>query len=267
MKSFEGKLALVTGAAQGIGRLLAMGLAKQGCRVIVVDMKGEQAEQVAAEIRATGASAWSFQLDIAQTDAVLALRNSIHAKIGRVDLLVNNAGVVFGGMFEQVALDKHLLTYQVNSMGLMALTHTFFGDLLAGRDTHLVNIASAAAYVGLPYGSTYASSKWAVVGFSDSIRLELAERGLNHVTVTTVCPSYINTGVFQGARAPRLMPFLEPDFIVAKIIEAIATDAQVLREPFMVKAMGFLKIMPLRWSDWATQKMGIASSMLRWKSR
>jgi short-subunit dehydrogenase len=133
MKSFEGKLALVTGAAQGIGRLLAMGLAKQGCRVIVVDMKGEQAEQVAAEIRATGASAWSFQLDIAQTDAVLALRNSIHAKIGRVDLLVNNAGVVFGGMFEQVALDKHLLTYQVNSMGLMALTHTFFGDLLAGR--------------------------------------------------------------------------------------------------------------------------------------
>lgn len=267
MNVFAGKIALVTGAAQGIGRLIAKGLAARGCHVIVVDMKGEEAQAVAAELHAFGVKAWSFQLDIADTNAIAALKAKVHTEIGRIDMLVNNAGVVFGGTFESVPLEKHLLTYQVNTMGLMALTHAFFGDLLGGQDTHLVNIASAAGYIGLPYGSSYASSKWAVIGFSDSIRLELAERGLTHVNVTTVCPSYVNTGVFNGVRTPRLMPFLEPEFIANKIIEAIAENEPVVREPFMVKAIGFLKLLPLPMADWATQKMGIASSMLRWKSR
>ncbi|MEY2863406.1 MAG: hypothetical protein RLY58_1113 [Pseudomonadota bacterium] len=267
MKIIAGRLALVTGAAQGIGRLIALKLAARGCNVIVVDMKGAEATAVAEEIRQLGVHAWSFQLDIADMAAIAQLRQTVVQEIGRIDLLVNNAGVVFGGTFESVPIEKHLLTYQVNLMGLMALTHAFFGDLLAGYDTHLVNIASAAGYVGLPFGSTYASSKWGVIGFSDSIRLELHERGLKHVSVTTACPSYVNTGVFDGVRAPRLMPFLDADFIAGKIVEAIALDLPVVREPFMVKAIGFFKLLPLSWSDWAERQLGITSSMLFWKAR
>jgi all-trans-retinol dehydrogenase (NAD+) len=267
MKIIAGRLALVTGGAQGIGRLIALKLAQRGCNVIVIDMKGDQAAEVADEINQMGVQAWSFQLDIADVYAIGLLKQQIATQIGRIDLLVNNAGVVFGGTFESVPLEKHLLTYQVNVMGLMALTHAFFGDLLAGHDTHLVNIASAAGYVGLPFGSTYASSKWGVIGFTDSIRLELRERGLNHVSVTMACPSYVNTGVFDGVRAPRLMPFLDADFIAEKIVEAIALDQAVVREPFMVKAIGFFKLLPLSWSDWAEQKLGITSSMLFWKAR
>jgi hypothetical protein len=77
----------------------------------------------------------------------------------------------------------------------------------------------------------------------------------------------VNTGVFDGVRAPRLMPFLDADFIAGKIVEAIALDLPVVREPFMVKAIGFFKLLPLSWSDWAERQLGITSSMLFWKAR
>lgn len=265
MNMFRDRLALVTGAAQGMGRLIAIKLAQLGCRVIVLDLDAEGAKKVAQEIRDLEGEAWHFAVDITDIEAVQRFHRRVNLEIGRVDLLVNNAGVVFGGAFESVPLDKHMQIFQVNMLGLMTLTHTFFGDLLSGKDTHLVNIASAAGYIGLPFGSTYAASKWAVVGFSDSIRLELAERGLDHVSVTTVCPSFVNTGAFDGVRPPRFIPFLEPEFVADKIIEAIAHNEAVVREPFMVKAIGFLKLLPLRWSDWATQKLGVTSSLMRWK--
>ncbi len=267
MKTFKEKLALVTGGAQGVGRLLALGLGQRGCHVIVVDINGEKAQLVAAEVRALGVQAWHYELDISDLDAVKQLRTRVSQDIGRIDLLINNAGTVFGGNFESVPLEKHLLIYNVNIAGLVALTHCFFTDLLAGSDTHLVNMASAAGYVGLPYGSTFASSKAAVISFSDSIRMELAERNLTQLHVTTVSPSYINSDTFMGVRAPRLLPLLDPKFVAERILSAIQDNEVELREPFMVKALGLLKVLPTGFADKAAQRMGITRSMLLWTGR
>lgn len=263
----HGRTVLITGAARGLGRSLALALGRRGARVMAVDIKGDEAEAVAAEVRALGVEAWSFELDVGDIAQIQALHAFVHEHCGRIDVLVNNAGVVFGGTFENIPLEKHLLTYQVNISGLVALTHTFFSDLLAGSDSALVNIASAAGYVGLPFGSTYSSSKWAVLGFAESIRLELAERELNQLSVMTVCPGYINVGQFAGVSRPRLMPFLEADALAERIVQGIEQKESLIREPFLVKAIGLARVLPVPLADWTSRRLGLTRSMSRWRSR
>jgi len=266
MKQFYGKKALVTGGAGGIGRLMALALAGRGCDVIVTDLNGEGAEKVAAEIRALGRQAWAYALDMASIPAIQAVRQRVRREAGRIDLLVNNAGVVHGGVFEMVPMEKHVHTFAVNTTGLVAITHAFFADLLESPESHILNIASASGFVGLPFGATYASSKWAVIGFSESIRLELQERGFDHVGITTACPAYIATGMFDGVRTPRLIPFLQPELIVAKILAGVEKNQVYVREPFLVKSVDLLKgALPQRLWDKAAHMLGITSSMMHWK--
>lgn len=148
----------------------------------------------------------------------------------------------------------------------MALTHVFFTDLLESSDSHIVNIASASGYTGLPYGASYASSKWAVIGLSESIRLELAERGFEQVGVTTVCPGYIANGMFAGMKAPMLLPFLTPERIVAKIMDGVEHNAPFVKEPFAVKSVDILRAaLSQRWWDKTAKALGISTSMAQWK--
>lgn len=267
MKQFYGKKVLVTGAASGIGRLMALAFAGRGADIIVTDLHLEGAQKVAQEIQAVGRQAWAYSVDVANIEAIKLFRQQVKTDLGKIDGLVNNAGVVFGGVFEMVPLEKHLLTYQVNTMGLVAMTHAFFSDLLESSDSHLVNIASASGYIGMPYGTTYASSKWAVIGFSESIRLELAERGFEQVGVTTVCPGYITTGMFDGIKAPSLLPLLTPEKIVAKIMAGIETNAPFVKEPFAVKSVDILRAaLSQKLWDKTAKMLGISTSMMQWKS-
>ncbi|HEX5276238.1 MAG TPA: SDR family oxidoreductase [Fluviicoccus sp.] len=266
MKQFYGKKVVVTGAAGGIGRLMALAFAGRGCDVVVTDINVEGAEKVAAEIRGVGRQSWAYRLDLSQPGEIRAFRDRVRREAGRIDALVNNAGVVYGGVFEMVPIEKHLMTYAVNTAGLVAMTHAFFPDLLESEESHILNIASASGFVGLPFGATYASSKWAVIGFSESIRLELQERGFDHVGVTTVCPGYIATGMFDGVRTPKLLPFLDPERIVAKIMEGVEKNHAYVKEPFMVKSVDILKgALPQKMWDKAAHALGITSSMMHWK--
>lgn len=268
MKQFYGKKVLVTGAASGIGRLMAINFAQRGADVLVVDINLVGAEKVVAEIKEQGRDAHAYAVDLANIDSIKQLRQQIKAEQGRIDVLVNNAGVVFGGVFEMVPLERHLQTYAVNTLGLMAITHAFFTDILESAEGHIVNIASAYGYVGLPYGATYASSKWAVIGLSDSIRLELAERGFEQVGVTTVCPGYITTGMFEGIKPPILVPFLTPEKIVAKIMEGIEQNLPFVKEPFMVRSVDLLKAtLSQRLWDKAAHALGVSSSMMHWRGK
>ena len=214
MSNQSKRVILITGANKGIGLETARQLGKEGHTVVVGARDEQKAAAAVADLAKEGVAAQSVILDVNSSQSIAQAATQLEARFGKLDTLINNAGVVFGGTFENIPLEKHLLTYQVNISGLVALTHTFFSDLLAGSDSALVNIASAAGYVGLPFGSTYSSSKWAVLGFAESIRLELAERELNQLSVMTVCPGYINVGQFAGVSRPRLMPFLEADALV-----------------------------------------------------
>jgi all-trans-retinol dehydrogenase (NAD+) len=266
MKDVKGRVVLITGAGGGIGRLMALEFAKLGARLVLVDKDGKAAEESAAIARGVGVEARGFELDVTDRPAILALREVVRRDFGRVAVLVNNAGVVFGGPLTKTPWERHKLTYDVNVFGVVAFTHAFLDDMIAEPQAHLVNIASASGFIGLPFGSTYASSKWAVIGFSESVRQELLTDGHKHVKVTTVCPSYIATGMFEGVKGPLLTPILKPQVIVDKIMAAVKAERAWVLEPFMVKLTPLLRgVLPTSLFDWAGKLFGVSTSMMHWR--
>jgi short-subunit dehydrogenase len=180
--------------------------------------------------------------------------------------VINNAGTVFGGSFLDVPLEKHLLTYRVNTLGLVAVTHAFLPDLIARPEANLVNIASISGFVGLPFGTTYASSKWAVIGLSEGLRLELKELGHRHVAVTAVCPSYVKTGLFDGVKLPTSTDWLTPERLAQLVVRAIERNKAYLLAPSVAHLTPILKgVLPMALMDWVGGFFGINTTMSEWR--
>lgn len=275
MTALNGKRVLITGAAQGIGRATAHALVRRGCDVVLTDLREDLLEAAALELRGQAAQSAprapvvaAYPLDVTDEAAILQLRDEIHRTLGQIDVLVNNAGLVFGGSFLDVPLARHRTTYEVNTLGLVAMTHAFLPDLIGRPAGHLVNIASASAYIGLPYGTTYASSKWAVLGFSDGIRLELEQLGHRHVHVTTVCPSFVSTGLFAGATAIKQTTFLEADALAEQIVRAVERDKIYLMAPRLAYITPVMRgVLPTWLFDWVGRWFGVTTSMRHWRGR
>ncbi len=268
MRDLKGKRVLVTGSGAGIGRVIAERFAHEGSDVVLADINETALAEAGEAITRAGGLARAYKLDVGDGDSILRLRDELHRDAGPIDVLVNNAGVVYGGAFLDVPLAKHLATFRVNVIGLVAVTHAFLPDLIAQPEGHLVNIASAAGMIGLPFGSTYASSKWAVMGFSESIRLELSMLGTNTVHVTTVCPSYVSTGLFEGARPAKMTSMLTPEGLADMVLEAVKKDRIYVLTPWLVKVTPILKgMLPTRVFDAVAWTFGATSSMAHWKGR
>jgi all-trans-retinol dehydrogenase (NAD+) len=268
MRRLTGKRVLITGAAAGIGRKLAERFAAAGADTLIADIHEQAALDTAAALTAAGHRASAYVLDVTDPAAILALRDRVHGEGGPIDVLVNNAGVVFGGAFLDVPLEKHLTTYRVNIFGLTGVTHAFLPDLIGRPDAHLVNVASASGFIGLPNGSTYAASKWAVIGFSESIRLELAVQGHRQVHTTIVCPSYVATGLFAGAKAVRTTGMVDPERLADMVVRAVLKNRVYVLTPWVVKLTPFLKgVLPRALFDATGAALGVTTSMLGWRGR
>jgi short-subunit dehydrogenase len=193
------------------------------------------------------------------------LRQRLHAAGGPIDILVNNAGIAHGGPFLDVPINKHLATYRVNALGMVSMTHAFLPDLIARPQAHLVNVASASGLIALPYASTYASSKWAALGFTESIREELRILGHRHVRVTAVAPSYIDTGMAAGVKLPRFTRMLRAAEVAKMALRAVQRDRELVLTPWLVYVTPFTKAMlpPFLFrkvNDW----FGITNGMASW---
>jgi short-subunit dehydrogenase len=268
MQTFAGKRVLVTGAASGIGKALAARLASAGAEVLLVDVNAGLLRETAAALATAGARVRTYTLDVTDVSRIGGLRDAVHRDGGPIDVLVNNAGLVFGGTFLDVPVEKHLTTYRVNTLGLVAMTHAFLGDLIAGRDGHVVNVASASGFIGLPFGATYASSKWAVLGFSESLALELELQGHRHVHVTSICPSYVSTGLFDGAKAPRFTRLLTPDRVADLTLRAVLRNRPLMATPWLVRVTPVLKgVMPFRLFYRMAALLRVNTSMREWRGR
>jgi len=268
MSKLDGRRVLITGGAQGIGFEMAKKFAGRGAEIVIADLNEGKLAEAKAEIEAMGVSAWGFPVDVTNPASIASLRAQIAAEAGPIDVLVNNAGVVFGGPFIETPLDQHFKTYEVNTLGLVAMTHAFLPGLIDRPEAHVVNISSASGFIGLPYGSTYASSKWAVIGFSESIRSELNMLGHKHVHVTIVCPSYIGTGMFEGAEAPKTTHLLEPDFVAEKVVHAVEHNSVYVMEPWIVKVTPLLRdLLPVKLYDRISHLFGADTSMAHWTGR
>ena len=265
MTELKGKRVLITGGAQGIGLEMAIKFAGRGAEIVIADLNEAKLPRAKARIEEVGVAAWAFPVDVTNPASIASLRAQIAAEAGPVDVLVNNAGVVFGGPFTETPLDRHFKTFEVNVLGVVAMTHAFLADLIERPEAHLVHISSASGFIGLPYGSTYAASKWAVIGFSESIRAELNLTGRKHVHSTVVCPSYIGTGMFDGVEAPKATNILEPAYLAEKVVQAVERNRIHVLEPFMVKLTPLLRsLLPTGLSDKLSHLFGADTSMAHW---
>lgn len=268
MRDLRGKRVLITGAGHGVGRELAQQFASEGATIIVTDLDAVRVESTVELLTNGGHKAIGYRMDVSDPASVAAVRKQVRESVGTIDVLINNAGVVFGGAFMDVPIEKHLATYRVNTMGPTIVTHAFLPDLVENAEGHCVNLASASAMIALPNAATYASSKWAVLGFSESLREELRLNGHGHVGVTAVCPSYVGTGMFSGVCTPRFTPMLTPNRLARQIIKSVKKNKEVLLTPWLVKLLPFgrgtMHRTAFRWlCDW----LRVTTSMITWNSK
>jgi len=233
MRSVEGKTVLVTGAAMGMGRLFAERAIAEGAAAVVLwDVNESALNETLAELDDGRSEVSGYIVDVADAEEVAATAAAVLDDLGRIDILVNNAGIVRGNKyFWETDLERDTkLTIDVNTLAPMYVAHELLPAMIAAPgECRMLNIASAAGFTPNPRMAVYAASKWAVIGWSDSVRLELKQAGLDHVKVTTVCPYYVRTGMFEGARSAPLLPLLDP----ADVVEE-AWTAMLAGRPFVV---------------------------------
>ncbi|PRI10074.1 3-oxoacyl-ACP reductase [Leucobacter massiliensis] len=268
-----GSVVLVTGAAAGMGELYARRAAKEGARAIALwDLDGPRAEALAAELSGGETTARAYVVDVSDREAVREAAGRTVAELGVPDVLINNAGIVRGALFWEHDPERDIeLTMRVNTLAPMWLTRELLRAMLAdrGRPKRILNIASAAGTLANPRMSVYAASKWAMIGWSESLRLELAREGHGHVAVTTFCPSYVSTGMFAGARGPLLTPIMTPVRAARAAWEGMLAGTPLVLRPWTVKlAMALRGILPTRvWDAIADRVFHVYSSMDRFTGR
>jgi all-trans-retinol dehydrogenase (NAD+) len=200
--------------------------------------------------------------DVARRQEVYQTAEEMNAAFGPVDILINNAGIVSGQGLLDLPDEEIEATFAVNTLSLFWVTRAFLPGMLERSCGHVVTIASASSLIGVANLSDYAASKWAAMGFDESLRAELKKLA-PRIRTTVVCPLYIDTGMFKGVktRLPLLLPILEESHVADRIVSAILRDKQRLLMPFSVKFMPLLRMLPVPLFDTIANALGVNASM------
>ena len=263
MGRFEGKAVVVTGAGSGIGRAVSLAFAREGADVICADLDLATAEATAREVETFGVKGVGLACDVSKAEEVGAMAEAAFKAIGQVDILVNNAGVALSGPVENLTLEDWQWQLGPNLWGVIHGVHAFLPAMLARGQGHIVNLASVAGLVAPGGMAGYVTSKFAVVGLSESLRFELASRG---VGVTVVCPGFVATNIFTSARLKGgvKVPLkllrrvaMKPADLADDILEAVENN----RPKLVATGHGKLFVAIKRWAPGLYQRLGYLS---RW---
>ena len=249
---------LITGGASGIGKIMGRMVLEKGANALIIwDVNQEALEATAAEFASyevcenacPRGRVYIHKVDITNSDLVAATYEQVKQQCGSVDILINCAGIVRGNKtFDQQTLQDIRLTFEVNTIAPMVIAQQILPDMLKRNRGHICNIASAGGMLSNPRMSVYGASKWAMIGWSDSVRIELQQMKSN-VHFTTIAPYYINTGMFNGVHSS-IFPILKPEPTAHKIIRAIERNQSFRGIPFGFHFIRFWQaILPFRIFD------------------
>lgn len=199
MKSFDGRVAAITGAASGIGRALALDLAKRGCHLALSDIDEVGLAETVTLCEGAGVKVTSQRLDVADRDALFAWADAVVADHGKVNLIFNNAGVALAATVEAMSYEDFTWLMNINFWGVVHGTQAFLPHLQTSGDGHIVNISSVFGLVGIPSQSAYNAAKFAVRGFTEALRIEL-DAAKCGVSATVVHPGGIKTNIARNGR-------------------------------------------------------------------
>lgn len=247
MKDFRNKTAVVTGGASGMGRCLALDLAREGCRVALVDVNDEGLRSVADEVAGLGGQVSTHLVDVSDFTQVQALAEEVSP-----NLLVNCAGIGIMAELENTTLEDWRRIIDVNLFGQINMVKAFLPHLKAGVDSHIVTIASLGGIVSNPILGAYCTSKFAVVGYSEALYVELAKYGIKVTTVNpgpTWTPILVTSEVkgFERDKFDRALDFLKPlifttpDALSKEIIKAVKKNKPLLFHTWIGKSMYMMK--------------------------
>lgn len=226
MGKFNDKRVLITGGASGIGRIMgAIALERGAAALVIWDINQTNIDATVAELKAKGNVA-GYRVDVSDDKAVAETYSRVKAEVGDIDILINCAGIITSNKtFDCCTTDEIHRTMAINAVAPMVVALQVLPDMVARNSGHICTIASAGGMISNPKMSVYAASKWAAIGWSDSVRIELEEMKSN-VKMTTIAPYYITTGMFNGVQS-RVLPLLKPEYAAKQIVRAIEKNTRL----------------------------------------
>lgn len=231
MSTFKDSCVLITGGASGIGKIMGREALKKGAKCLVIwDINEQSIAATLSEFASLG-NVKGYQIDISKSEEVERCYQRTQQECGDVDILINCAGIVTGNQtFDKQTINDIERTMTINATASMVVALQVLPSMIARNKGHICNIASAAGMISNPRMSVYVASKWAVIGWSDSVRIELKQMK-SDVQITTIAPYFINTGMFDGVTS-RIFPILKPEPTVKKIMRAIERNKSFRGIPF-----------------------------------
>jgi short-subunit dehydrogenase len=244
MKDLKGKVVLLTGGSRGLGPVIAESLAKRGAIIALTARSTTGLDHVAKSLRATGTKILTLPADLNKASQRGKLVADVLEEFGRIDILINNAGLETEGAFNELSWSSIQETIEVNLTAPMALTHLVLPGMLEQRTGHIVNIASIAAKSGGPYAATYSGTKAGMAEWTRGLRLELRNAGIHF---STIFPGYVReVGMFAkfGMKPPKMVGSCHPNKVAEAVVEAILKNkkeviinSQPLRYVFMLNEL------------------------------
>ncbi|XP_020861613.1 epidermal retinol dehydrogenase 2 isoform X2 [Phascolarctos cinereus] len=243
-KNVAGEIVLVTGSGSGIGRLLALRFAHLGAILVLWDINPEGNQETCDLARKAGASrVYTYICNCSERQDIYRVAAQVKKEVGDVTILINNAGIVTGKYLLEIPDECVEKTFDVNSKAHIWTYKAFLPAMITNNHGHLVCISSSAGLLGTSRLSDYCASKFAALGFAESLCFELFAQGYTGIKSTIVCPFFIKTGMFEGCitENPLLLPILEPNYVADKITNAILEEQVYLFMPRFLYFALFLK--------------------------
>lgn len=268
MTDFTNKVTLITGGARGLGRLVAQKMAARGSHVVLWDIADESLAERAEEISEAGYKVTTYHCNVSDKEMVYDIAKRVKKDVGRVDILINNAGVVSGRPFLECSDEQLEGTMGVNVLAHFWTVKAFLPDMVQANSGHIVTVASAGGIVGSSGLVDYSASKFAAFGFDEALRAELKKQSLN-IHTTVVCPYFIKGEMFAGVktRFSFLLPILDAESLSERIVKAIARKKRRLIIPPLVYATWPLRLLPVDMFDKVATFLGINDAMEEFQGR
>ncbi|RWS00553.1 epidermal retinol dehydrogenase 2-like protein, partial [Dinothrombium tinctorium] len=230
LRNINNELVLITGAGNGIGRQLAIKFAKEGCRIVLWDIDQKGLDETCKQIESLNKSCWKYVCDLTNRNEVYTTAKKVKDEIGTVTILVNNAGYATKSMFLEKRDEDIIKTFEVNVLAHFWTCKAFLPDMMSANKGHIVSIASLAGYLGTIGLTDYCSSKFAAVGFLESLKMELMAKGCENIVFTEVSPYFIDTRMFSGINS-RIIPVLDPERVAERVVNAVRAKREFLYLP------------------------------------
>ena len=232
-RELRGRVAVITGASSGIGRAAALALAREGAHVVLGARRVDRLQEAVEAVQRAGGRARALQTDVTQPEDVQRLMDQAVAAFGRLDILVNNAGLGYFGRLESMPMEEIRYLFEVNVMGTIYGIQAAAPIMRSQHSGHIINISSVVGKRATPGSAVYSATKFAQVALSESLRLELAEAGID---VSVVCPVSTTTEFFAvaTARSPMKHGLAGPVYSAEQVAEVIVRCARRPRAEVMV---------------------------------